>query len=187
MNFLCECGHRITDTTDYLSYKAYLISDQDWFDFLDEIDSAIERSGPTAEDKEKALMKIRMLSINLTKTVYQCQKCGNLFFDNDLPQFEMFRGCNSDVNKKLLQSAKGDKWQGFLYGVWVDNKPDWSETNGYICAANIIEGKQYDSWEALEKDYYSIFNELKNKSVLRSSSLKKNEVAIHTWSLDKED
>ncbi|WP_338542496.1 hypothetical protein [Paenibacillus tundrae] len=42
MHFYCYCGNRISDTTDYLSYKGYVISDQDEFDFLDEIDRAIE-------------------------------------------------------------------------------------------------------------------------------------------------
>ncbi len=42
------------DQTDYLSYKAYLVSDQDWFNFIEEIDEAIEKSGPTTKDKESA-------------------------------------------------------------------------------------------------------------------------------------
>lgn len=53
MKFLCECGHPIYDQTDYLPYKAHVISDQDWFNFLDTIDDAIEKTGPTPEDKEK--------------------------------------------------------------------------------------------------------------------------------------
>ncbi|MDQ0887984.1 hypothetical protein QFZ81_003072 [Paenibacillus sp. V4I9] len=107
MKFLCECGHAIYDQTDYLSYKAYLISDQDWFSFLDEIDNAIEKTGSTPEDKEKALMRIRSIAINLTKLVYQCDKCGNIFFYNSPPQLEMFRSCSDTPNKGLLKSAKG--------------------------------------------------------------------------------
>lgn len=181
MNFLCECGHQIYDTTDYLPYKAYLISDQDWFDFLDEIDAAIEKSGTTLEDKEKALIKIRTLSSNLTKTVYQCPKCGNLFFYNNPPQLKVFKSCNDNVDKRLLQSAKGDKWQGFLYGDWVDNNPTW-RVKGYISGSS-IEGKEYDNWELLEKEYYLIYNDLKNKNILRRSSLKKNNIEVHSWSL----
>lgn len=61
MNFRCECGQRIHDTTDYLSYKGYLMSDQDQFDLLDEIDDAIEKSGPSSTDKEEAAVRIRSL------------------------------------------------------------------------------------------------------------------------------
>lgn len=72
--FLLALASKLYIKTDYLPYKGYIISDQDWFDFLDEIDAAIEKSGPTPKDKENALMKIRNLSINLSKTVYQCEE-----------------------------------------------------------------------------------------------------------------
>lgn len=108
MKFTCECGHIIYDQTDYLSYKAHLISDQDWFDFLEEIDEAIEKSGPTPKDKEIACMKIRSLSSKLYKRVYQCKNCGNIFFNNNSPQLEMFRSHKDNPNKTLLESSKGD-------------------------------------------------------------------------------
>ena len=185
MKFICSCGHRISDTTDYLPYKGHIIADQDWFDFLEEIDAAIEKSGPTPKDKENALMKIRDLSINLSKTVYQCEECGNVFFDTKQPYFEEFRSCNDNVNKGLLQSAKGEKWQGILYGEWVDVKPTWSSSNGYIDGTGLIKGTQYDNFETLEKEYYLKFDELKKKNVLRYSTLKKNKTIIHSWSLDE--
>lgn len=109
MKLMCECGHTIYDQTDYLSYKAYLISDQDWFDFLEEIDKAIEESGPTPKDKERACMEIRMLLSKLNKKVYQCQNCGNMFFQNNSRQFEIFKSNKDNPNKTLLQSAKGEK------------------------------------------------------------------------------
>lgn len=40
MNFTCSCHTVITDTSDYISYKGYLIADQDYFD----LDNAIERA-----------------------------------------------------------------------------------------------------------------------------------------------
>ncbi|BBI34018.1 hypothetical protein [Cohnella abietis] len=183
MKFMCECGHPIYDSTDYLPYKAHLISDQDWFDFLDEIDHAIEKSGPTAKDKEKALMNIRSLSTNLSKMVYQCSECGNMFFDNNSPRLEVFRAASDSPNKTLLQSAHGDQWKGFLYGDWVDDNPIW-RVKGYITASSLHEGKQCDDRVTLEKEYYLLFNELRDKSVLRSSILRKNGTIIHTWSLD---
>ncbi|NOU85586.1 hypothetical protein GC102_07310 [Paenibacillus sp. LMG 31460] len=182
MKFMCECGHPIYDTTDYLSYKAHLISDQDWFDFLEEIDSAIEKSGPSEIDKEKALMKIRSLSSNLTKKVYQCNKCRNMFFYNNPPRLEVFRPSSDSVNKKLLRSAHGDKWKGFLNGDWMDNNLAW-RVKGFITASCLDEGKQYDDWEILEKEYYLVFNELSANNLLRSSSLKKNGNVFHTWNL----
>jgi hypothetical protein len=192
MNFRCECGQRIHDTTDYLSYKGYLISDQDQFDLLDEIDDAIEKSGPSSTDKEEAAMRIRSLISTLFKTVYQCSNCGNFFIDNDPPRLEMFRGANQ-VNKNLLKSALGDKWRGFLYADWKDEIPDWQTSNGTLfnetnvssLTGQLVENGEYSDWETLEQDYYQLFNDLKNKNVIRFSQLKKNNTVIHSWSLQK--
>lgn len=188
MNFRCECGQRIHDNTDYLSYKGYLMSDQDQFDLLDEIDDAIEKSGPSASDKEEAAMRIRSLTSTLFKTVYQCPNCGNLFIDNDHDRsLEMFRGANQ-VNKNLLMSALGDKWRGFLYAEWKDEIPEWQTSHGTLfneTNSRSLSGRsdgKYSDWEALEHDYYQLFNELKNKNVIRYSQLKKNYTVIHSWS-----
>lgn len=188
MNFQCECGHRISDTTDYLSYKAHLISDQDWYDFIEEIDAAIEMPESTEGDKVKALMKIRALSSKLSRTVYQCTKCGNIFFgDNNSSKLEMFRSCSDESNKKLLISSLGDEWKGFLFGDWVDDPPEWrfNRLKGYISASCFSDIKEYKDWESLEREYYQILSELKDRNILRSSSLEKNHVKIHTWHLDK--
>lgn len=37
MHFYCKCGRRIPDTTDEISYKARMIADPDWLDFLDSV------------------------------------------------------------------------------------------------------------------------------------------------------
>ncbi|WP_039793286.1 hypothetical protein [Paenibacillus elgii] len=192
MNFRCECGQRIHDTTDYLSYKGYLMSDQDQFDLLDEIDDAIEKSGPSSTDKEEAAMRIRSLISTLFKTVYQCSNYGNFFIDNNHPSLEMFRGANQ-VNKNLLVSALGDKWRGFIYAEWKDNIPDWqtsngtlfNETNSSSLTGQLDGNGKYSDWETLEQDYYQLFNELKNKNGIRYSQLKKNYTVIHSWSLQK--
>jgi len=35
----CRCGAVIRDQTDFISYKAYLVADEDWFDVLDDVDA----------------------------------------------------------------------------------------------------------------------------------------------------
>ncbi|MHA7966802.1 hypothetical protein ACX93W_22070 [Paenibacillus sp. CAU 1782] len=113
MHFKCQCGYVIRDITDHLPYKGHLVSDQDFFDLLDEIDKAIENSGPSPEEKEEAIMKARSSFYDLTKTIYQCSSCGNLFFDegNELITFSPHP---VNCGKQLLQSAKGDKWPGYI-------------------------------------------------------------------------
>jgi len=193
MHFLCECGNRIHDITDNLSYKAHLISDQDWFDFLDKIDDVVEKSGPSQKDKENALMQISSLAVNMTKLVYLCKKCGNIFFDDDNGGLlEMYKPCSENVNTKLLESYKKEKWQGSLSAEWVDEKPEWLESNGFISqdtnykSHKISQNNGYDNWDNLEKEYYIIFEELREEGVLRSSSLKKNKILIHSWNIKNE-
>lgn len=85
MKILCDCGHIIVDQTDYLKHKGYLISDTQWFDFWEAIDSAIEQTGNSAEEKEKAAMQLRRLRV--CKMLWECQYCGKLYVDgknNDL-------------------------------------------------------------------------------------------------------
>lgn len=109
MNFLCECGYKILDISDSVTFKARIIPDQDWFNLLDEIDKAIEKSGPTEKDKENAAMQVRMYISNLTKILYQCQNCGNIFFaKKNTDQLEMFKSSNENVDKNLLQSKNKD-------------------------------------------------------------------------------
>ncbi|MGO4528551.1 hypothetical protein AB4Z30_05670 [Paenibacillus sp. 2TAF8] len=187
MKFSCDCGHIITDSTDFLSYKAHLIADQDLFDLLDEIDSAIEESGPTSKNKEDALMKVRSLFNDLRRTVYQCMNCGNVFFEDDSSRLVMFRSDKDPENKQMLRSAKGDNWQGVLYGDWIDVLPEWREVKGYMSASVLSRASSYDDWLSLESDYYSLFNELKGKGILRSSLLRKNNKLIHSWNLTKDE
>jgi DNA-directed RNA polymerase subunit RPC12/RpoP len=107
MKFVCECGNKILDIADGLSYKAHIIADQDWFELLDEIDNAIEKSGPTEKDKENAVMQIRMHISKLAKTLYQCQNCGNIFLaKKNTDQLEMFKSFNENTDKNLLNSSK---------------------------------------------------------------------------------
>ena len=42
MKIKCTCGEFIPDQTDFLLYKARIIGDKNYFDFLDTIDEAIE-------------------------------------------------------------------------------------------------------------------------------------------------
>lgn len=180
MKFLCECGYIIRDSTDYLSYKAHLISDQDYFDLLDEVDHAIEGSGPTPQDKEHALMKVRSLFQRLTKTIYQCKSCGNVYF-NEEDKWVRLEPQPDDNKRRLLRSAKGDDWPGFLYGDWYDELPVWSEVKGSISAPLDNLSGSFKDWESLENEYYTLFADLKNRGLLRVGTLKKNGQTLHSW------
>jgi hypothetical protein len=109
MHIVCECGYVIHDSSDYLPYKGYVVSDMDWFDFLETIDYAIEKSGPSVENKEKALMDVRSLAAKLFRSIYQCKNCGRLFISKEKGKLETFTMSTPFDGSEIFRSAYGDK------------------------------------------------------------------------------
>lgn len=101
MKINCSCGHVIVDSTDYLPTKGHLVADTDYFHFWDAIDDAIEKSGPTAKEKEKAAMQLRQM--NVFKTFWECSNCGKLYTN----------GKNGDL---ISYSSDDGKYHGVLDG-----------------------------------------------------------------------
>lgn len=180
MKILCECGGIIVDQTDYLPNKGYIISDQDWFDFMDAIDNAIEKSGPTQAEKERACMNIQSLAIRLTKTIYQCNECGRLYISNNDGELETYNNSEDKEEYNLLESTYGDKWKRPLIGDWLDSRA--GNIKGYLWCIDVNgdEGN-FDNWDLLEKEYYRMLKELEKNNTLRSAILKKNNKIIHEW------
>ena len=104
MKLECECGKLIVDQTDFLSFKGYLISDQDYFGYLEAIDEVIEKTGSTKNDKEKACMAVRSLNGQLFKITYQCSDCGSIYISDSDGNFHQYMPKNSLTSKKILQS-----------------------------------------------------------------------------------
>lgn len=88
--FQCSCGHIIRDNTDYLSYKAYYISDQDFYDFLDELEG---------ESRDN----FASVAYKYVRDIYQCTKCNNIFiFRGDF--FHEFQATQPDSHSLLISS-----------------------------------------------------------------------------------
>ncbi|KRE55893.1 hypothetical protein [Paenibacillus sp. Soil750] len=121
MKIRCRCGDIIVDQTDFHSNKGYIISDQDFFDFLDAVDNAIEKSGPTAKDKERAVMSIRYLIGELQKTVYQCFTCGRMYINAKENGLKEFTAGEHAQGSSILSSAKGELWRRPINGDWDDS------------------------------------------------------------------
>ncbi len=77
MKIKCACGELIPDNTDYLSYKAYIIGDKDYFDFLDTVDNAIVSN---SENKDHLRRKVR--SAEPSRLAWECYICGRLHLDD---------------------------------------------------------------------------------------------------------
>ena len=80
MKFLCPCGNLVYDGTDNLPHKAHFIADQDWDAFWEQVDAAVEKSGPSAAAKEAAVMRLR--SLRMFRPAWQCHSCGRVHLDD---------------------------------------------------------------------------------------------------------
>jgi len=100
MKIKCPCGNLIPDNTDALPTKAHYIPDKYWFSFLDSIDEAIEKSGPSPKDKEKACMGIR--KANQHRMMWQCYECGRIFIDDENYELQIFKPESQETNKKIF-------------------------------------------------------------------------------------
>lgn len=104
MKIVCDCGSMIYDQTDYLPNKAHFIPDQEWFNVLEAIDDAIEKSGPSAKDKEVACMKVRRLIREASRVAWQCYECGRVYVDDHAYQLRQFVPDTSNVPKEIFRS-----------------------------------------------------------------------------------
>ena len=93
---------------------------------------------------------------------------------------------DSKVNKRLLESAYGSVWKGNLSAYWDDEIEEWREHKGVIYPQVNInlenEKLKWDDREKFEKAYYSLFENLKEKNILRWASLRVNGKKVHDWS-----
>lgn len=104
MKINCHCGNLIVDQTDSLPCKGYIIPDQERFNLMDAIDNAIEKSGPSEKDKERACMRIRSLFNKVSKTAWQCSSCGALYIEDNQGGLECFQVNNAETSKTVLVS-----------------------------------------------------------------------------------
>ena len=61
----CECGTKVIDSTDYQSWKAHLIADQDYFNFRDLI-------------VNKSFQEQNQFFHKYLNSIFECSSCGNL-------------------------------------------------------------------------------------------------------------
>lgn len=176
----CHCGYVIHDSSDYLSYKGSIMPNQDEYDYLDSVSEIIESKCP---DRKKLVDDFYFKVPDMTKTVYQCSQCGRLYIE-DNNKFFCFKPENH-TNNDVLKSVHGEKWKGLLYAEWRDEKYEWQDYKGYVCAdVNYpCESIYSDDKQEIIDGYYVLFEKLRQAGVIRSALLKINGERIHDWTL----
>jgi hypothetical protein len=187
MKIDCLCGTAIPDQTDYISYKAHTIPDQDIFDLYDELDTHLKQTMMLwASESDTAIVEQTLRSVQqqmrstvrqYTKTLYQCPRCGRLYVENETGSFHVFAPESHTTQASILRSVLGDQWRRPLRGWWSSRLKEGKLWD--IGDAGDFE--QFDDWNDLQTRYYEIFHHLRDKAILRDAILKKDEHIIHKW------
>ena len=77
MHFYCTCGYRISDTSDFLSFKASVLSNQDEEDYVDGIEALVKEESLCPGEQWERIFMEKMLRC-LRRNLYQCPHCGRL-------------------------------------------------------------------------------------------------------------
>jgi len=194
MKISCECGHTIYDSTDNISYKAYFVADQDYYDLCDAIDEQIEKLAAgiedstarelnTASEAQKAMRNARIaISKYARRVIYQCSACGRLFVDDAQFQCQVFTPKDDSIPKNLMRSIEGDKWKRNLRGHWTENHKGSAKGELWWGFGDEEEGyERYDDLETLKNRYFEVFARLQEKGILRDAFLNKGEEMLHQW------
>ncbi|WLQ15679.1 hypothetical protein O5O45_07090 [Hahella aquimaris] len=163
MKIHCKCGATISDSSDFIYNKGYVVPDQDLEDLQDEIEQA---------------KKVDLGTIwKYSKTLYQCHECSCLILElND--EYHFFSADIPDKSKYAVRSVFGEKWKRHLRGNWTRGK-------GSLWWGGGVQDQAFDfdvrDWEEMSNRYFEAFERLKNEGILRDSFLRKDGEMIHEW------
>ncbi len=162
MNFACRCGYHFYDNSDNLSFKAHILADEDWNEFVGYLEDAEK---PHTEKIENMGRSLDLLE----RCIYQCPECGRLFLEDADGSLTMFTPSDTaepepEVNRHMLISSHGENWHGILYGEWHDPKPKWREYAGYVSVMMNEETApafHSNDFAETERQFHVIFEKLR--------------------------
>ena len=162
MNFACRCGYHFYDGSDNLSFKAHILADEDWNEFVGYLEDAEK---PHTEKIENMGRSLDLLE----RCIYQCPECGRLFLESADGSLTMFTPSGTaepepDVDRHMLISSHGENWHGILYGEWHDPKPKWREYAGYVSVMMNEETApafHSNDFAETERQFHVIFEKLR--------------------------
>ena len=163
MKIRCKCGASISDSSDFIYNKGYVIPDQDLEDLQDDIEQANEVDTSTIW--------------KYSKTIFQCDECSSLILElND--GYHFFSAQTPEKSKYAIRSVFGEKWKRHLRGNWIGGKGSLWWGGGVQDQAFYFD---LQDWDDLSTRYYEAFERLKNDETLRDAFLRKDGEMIHKW------
>jgi hypothetical protein len=105
MKISCQCGAIISDNTDNLPHRGYLLPDQEWFATYDAIDDeVIDPLAAGRIEKEAAYWLARSIIGRSARLMYQCRACGRLYIYDLQGQLQCYLPESEQTPKEILRS-----------------------------------------------------------------------------------
>jgi hypothetical protein len=159
---VCTCGHTLIDQSDFISYKAHVLADQDYEDFYDDIEKKIDEDLPAR-------------TIKYFMEIFQCINCSNLIIFKNMNRYD-FVPADKDHSRNLLCSSMGAAWKGTMSANYKDGIGEIYWYTNYETGF-----RQNIELEELISLYQAKFTELSNLNILRTSFLRVNGVIQHQF------
>ncbi len=164
----CKCGNTIYDSSDFISYKARFIADQDYTDFLDEVE-------------KKDWHKLTKSATKYFREIFQCTNCNNIIIlsPEGMKRFD-FAPLEKDNCEGALRSYVGAAWKGTMTANFTNGSGDlfWhtNKDSGFL---------QDLTLEELRLKYFNKFGELCKLDILRHCFLTVNGKCEHRFNSGK--
>lgn len=104
MKIACPCGEQISDTTDSLPNKAYLLADQDW--------------AASTDGAQERWPDIEAIWLRKTREIYQCAACGRLTFNDPVTGHLLWFSPEHDPRRRALGTVEGNTFRSNLVATW---------------------------------------------------------------------
>jgi hypothetical protein len=101
----CACGEKIHDNTDFMSWKAHLLPDQQWEELFDIVDSALETPDKAAR-REEIQVQVRNKIHKLFRSAWECVACSRLYIENKGGELLCYAPQGSDAPQYILSGEK---------------------------------------------------------------------------------
>jgi hypothetical protein len=182
MKISCACGSTISDNTDFLSYKARFVADQDFYDVVDASEGS-EITVSYRDDEPAGTSSVARHRLwRWSRTMWQCTTCGCIWLEDHEHGIRGFTPIESSTPHNLLRSIHEDRWKRPLVGAWRTWITDGPKGELWWGFGDAEEGfEQFERWEQLEQRYHEVFRRLLDKEILRSAFLRDGDRMVHEW------
>ena len=94
----------MSDSTDGLPRKGYIIPDQEWHPLMAALEKVIGDAMSRHLEAEAAFMQVHILLGDAARFVYQCRDCGRLFANDRQHKTHIYIPSSDETGREILRS-----------------------------------------------------------------------------------